>query len=245
MREGSPIGRSREIARQVSGAVDLSPRTASGAGRPASVWYAAYGSNLSRERFMAYVAGGRPPGGRRLYAGARDRSAPVGDRPARFDRDIFFAGSARTWGGGSVAFLADAPGAALGRIYLITSEQFDDVVVQENGGEPPGPALDLAAAMHQGHAAAGPGAYDRLVCLGEADGAPVITFTTTRYRPGGSTMRPSGAYLATISRGLTESFGLELTDAVHYLRGFPGADAWDPLELEAAVLAEWGRWSGC
>ncbi|CCH80358.1 hypothetical protein BN12_90013 [Nostocoides japonicum T1-X7] len=40
------------------------------------VWYAAYGSNLSLERFHCYVAGGRPPGGRHTYPGCRDASPP-------------------------------------------------------------------------------------------------------------------------------------------------------------------------
>ncbi len=36
------------------------------------VWYVAYGSNLSLERFTAYLQGGRPAGGARKYPGCRD-----------------------------------------------------------------------------------------------------------------------------------------------------------------------------
>ncbi|WP_020391263.1 hypothetical protein [Kribbella catacumbae] len=41
-----------------------------------SVWYVAYGSNLAIDRFRCYVAGGRPAGGMREYAGCRDPSDP-------------------------------------------------------------------------------------------------------------------------------------------------------------------------
>ena len=45
------------------------------------LWYAAYGSNLSRERFGHYLGGGRPVGASRHYSGARDGSEPRDVRP--------------------------------------------------------------------------------------------------------------------------------------------------------------------
>ena len=38
------------------------------------IWYVAYGSNLSRERFCHYLRGGRPDGVERDYPGCRDTS---------------------------------------------------------------------------------------------------------------------------------------------------------------------------
>ena len=38
------------------------------------LWYAAYGSNLARDRFETYLSGGRPDGAARHYPGARDPS---------------------------------------------------------------------------------------------------------------------------------------------------------------------------
>jgi hypothetical protein len=38
------------------------------------IWYVAYGSNLSRERFCHYLRGGRPNGVERDYPGCRDTS---------------------------------------------------------------------------------------------------------------------------------------------------------------------------
>ena len=42
------------------------------------IWYVAYGSNLSRERFCTYLRGGRPDGSERDYPGCRDTSDAVG-----------------------------------------------------------------------------------------------------------------------------------------------------------------------
>ena len=41
------------------------------------VWYVAYGSNLSRERFCRYIRGGRPEGSERDLPGCRDTSDPM------------------------------------------------------------------------------------------------------------------------------------------------------------------------
>ncbi|MEO7752218.1 MAG: histone deacetylase, partial [Terracoccus sp.] len=67
------------------------------------VWYAAYGSNLSRSRFVHYLSGGRPPGASRTYAGARDPRDPLGDVPLTLDGQVYFAWESPTWGGG-IAF---------------------------------------------------------------------------------------------------------------------------------------------
>ena len=34
---------------------------------PVQVWYASYGSNLARDRFLCYLEGGRPKGATRTY----------------------------------------------------------------------------------------------------------------------------------------------------------------------------------
>ena len=45
------------------------------------VWYAVYGSNLRRQRFDCYIAGGRPEGSNTEYPGCRDKTPPKDDRP--------------------------------------------------------------------------------------------------------------------------------------------------------------------
>ena len=82
------------------------------------VWYACYGSNLKKERFMSYINR------------CADRTAPKEDRPYEFAHPVFFGGVAETWGYGNrgKAFLnlADA-GHAYGRIYKITHGQYLEI----------------------------------------------------------------------------------------------------------------------
>lgn len=84
------------------------------------VWYAAYGSNISRERFMRYING------------CADCSAPLEDRSYEFPYDITFAGRASSWGNQGKAFLDDSKnGMALGRIYKISRAQFEEIQRKE------------------------------------------------------------------------------------------------------------------
>jgi hypothetical protein len=104
------------------------------------VWYASYGSNLKRERFVCYIKGGTPKGSAKRNEGCRDKSEPAESRPISINGEIYFAGQSRPWGNGGVAFIREnsEQGSTLGRKYLITEEQFNDVVMQENSKEPDG-----------------------------------------------------------------------------------------------------------
>ena len=84
------------------------------------VWYACYGSNINRERFMRYINN------------CTDRTEPVEDRPYEFAHPVFFAGISSIWEGKGKAFLDDtAAGHAFGRIYRITEEQYREVKMYE------------------------------------------------------------------------------------------------------------------
>jgi hypothetical protein len=147
-------------------------------GRPTFVWYASYGSNMHEDRFMAYVQGGRPEGATRTYAGCTDKTPPVEDVPIRFHARPHFAMRSTVWSGG-VAFVDPDPQAAcLGRAYLITAEQFDEVVAQENG-TPVSMAdqIDFEQVLLSGTHRIGDGQYETMVHIGDYEGAPVITFT--------------------------------------------------------------------
>lgn len=87
---------------------------------PDYVWYACYGSNISKIRFMKYIEN------------CSDKTPPVEDRPFIFDHNIYFAKSSSRWNDGGIAFLDDTcDGCAYGRIYKITKAQFDEVKKQE------------------------------------------------------------------------------------------------------------------
>ena len=80
------------------------------------VWYAAYGSNISRERFMRYIER------------CTDRTAPREDRSFELPWDIYFAGRKKNWDNKGTAFLNDSKeGMALGRVYRITRKQFAEI----------------------------------------------------------------------------------------------------------------------
>ena len=114
------------------------------------VWYACYGSNCARSRFLVYLTGGRAEGAVHDHEGARNDTPPIADGPVVFGTNICFAGHSARWNG-APAFLEHRAAAtgALGRRYLITLEQFADVHAQENrirpgGLEVPDDILDLA-----------------------------------------------------------------------------------------------------
>lgn len=84
------------------------------------VWYACYGSNINKERFMIYINN------------CSDKTPPVEDRPYKFKHSIYFAKSSANWEGCGVAFLDDScEGEAFGRIYKITRKQYEEVMQQE------------------------------------------------------------------------------------------------------------------
>lgn len=171
------------------------------------VWYLAYGSNLSRERFACYLLGGTPSGARRTYAGCRDRSPPQDTVALRIRGRLGFAGESLVWGGG-VAFLdPDGHGEVVGRGYLITAEQLDDVVEQERR-------------------------YDSRAVVGDRDGVPVVALTRTAAYEAAA---PSAAYLRTIIDGLTDGL-LDLDAAISYVLTAEGIDQlWDEDTIRALL----------
>lgn len=84
------------------------------------VWYACYGSNINKDRFMDYINS------------CMDKKEPLEDRPYEFKHPVFFAGTSSTWDGRGKAFLDDATqGHAFGRVYKITVEQYREIKAKE------------------------------------------------------------------------------------------------------------------
>jgi hypothetical protein len=199
--------------------------------RRRELFYAAYGSNLSAERFSCYIAGGTAPGSTHTLRGARDPTLPA-SRPARGVRlrgSLYFAGSARTWGGGAPAFLepaaaGDQPVAVvLARAWRLGWDQFEDVMAQENGRETSALDIEQDALVEGFSMLAGLGRYDRLICVGTLEGIPMLTFTAPGPRESVRPAAPSIAYLAHIIIGLRETFALNDMAVVDYLGRAPGA----------------------
>lgn len=194
------------------------------------IWYAAYGSNLSLERFRCYLAGGRPPGGAREYAGCRDPRDPAEVIPLTLPGALYFAGRSTVWGGGSAFYDPESDGEVAGRGYLLTPGQLSDVVAQEIR-LPTGTDLELTddeLAVDGLH-------YRRVVPLGRRAGVPVVTLTSAR---GGHQewTAPSAAYLRTIGAGLRQAHGWSADWIGRYLSAARGAAGeWTAARISALV----------
>ncbi|GAA2468248.1 histone deacetylase [Streptomyces macrosporus] len=199
--------------------------------RPAAgrrVWYAAYGSNLHRERLTCYLAGGRPPGGARTYPGCRDRRPPARSLPIVLPGLLYFATESPVWTGGRAFYDPDAGGETPAHAYLLTVAQFSDIAAQEMYREP-GTDPDLAEVLARGRARLGPGRYETLVCPGLLDGRPVLTFTAPWRSGEVEKTPPSAAYLRHLAAGLMAAHGWSVERAARFLAGRPGAAArWTP-----------------
>lgn len=179
------------------------------------VWYAAYGSNLLRARFLTYLHGGRPQGAVREMTGARDRREPREDRPITLPGRLVFGWESLTWGGGIAFYDPDRPGPTLARAYRITVEQFSDLAAQEMH-RPPGGRIDLAPLVRDGRLELGPGRYEMVHLVSTLEDLPVLTISAARWSD--IPPNPPGAiYRETMARGLAESHGLSAAQAAAYL----------------------------
>ncbi len=80
------------------------------------VWYACYGSNINKARFMRYINR------------CEDTTSPIEELPYEFLYPIFFAGSSGIWENKGTAFLdVNTDGRTPGRIYKITTQQYEKV----------------------------------------------------------------------------------------------------------------------
>jgi hypothetical protein len=74
------------------------------------IWYVAYGSNLSRERFRTYLQGGQPDGSERSYPGCRDTSDELDSFGLLIAGGVYFAGRSSGWGAGMAFYDPEARG---------------------------------------------------------------------------------------------------------------------------------------
>jgi hypothetical protein len=164
------------------------------------VWYVAYGSNMSAARLGCYLGGGVPPGGKRAMEGCRDPSAPAGwvkfDIPWR----LRFGGPSTVWNGGPAFVDVGTPGRTIGRAWLISHGQFEDILAQENR-RPVGSVSVSTRELSAGGVVIPGSRYGRVVGLGAVDGKPAATFTYVE-RP--QARAPDPAYVDLICVGLEE-----------------------------------------
>ena len=186
----------------------------------AKVWYVSYGSNMASRRFTCYIAGGRPPGGRRANPGARDRTLPERDIAVDLPGTVYFAGDSPQWGGGVAFYDPAVPGTTAARGYLVTAAQLVDVVTQEMYREPvDGNPLEglVSEPLPDGRHVFGDGRYESVVEVGRVDGLPLLTFTSPHGSEQVERTAPAPAYLAMMVEGLRESRGWDEETVASYL----------------------------
>ena len=76
------------------------------------------------------------------YQGCTCDHPPKDNKPYKIKHELYFAKESPTWCGHGVAFIKSENSKSkelitLGRIYLITIEQFNDILHQENGRKKP------------------------------------------------------------------------------------------------------------
>ncbi len=203
------------------------------------VWYANYGSNPYSRRFMRYIEGGPADGASGPYPGCRDKTPPKDDQPIKISHPLYFARHSPGWDNKGVAFIGlkeEKTEATLGRMYLITEQQFIDVVRQENDGVRI--SVDLQKVKEQGSMTFDPLWYGNILYLGNQDGFPIYTFTSCKDIALEVPVAPSLRYLQYIINGLKEVYPLTPEDIVEYLVSKPGIkDSYTREEL-AVILEE-------
>lgn len=185
------------------------------------VWYACYGSNLLEERFLCYIQGGKPKGGLKEYLGSRDKTPPIETEQIIIKNQLYFAKYSRTWQG-AVAFISPNTNQktnSYGRMYLITKEQFVDVLKQEIGLEG-SLDVDFEAIIEKGKRIVKDKSwYGLTIFLGYHNEVPIFTFTYQDLLP---SKTPSEDYLKIIIEGLKETYNFDNEEIAQYLSSSPG-----------------------
>lgn len=170
------------------------------------VWYASYGSNLLKSRFHCYISGGKPEGSTTAESGCSDPAFPIKSAPISLPYEMYFSEYSNRWKGG-VAFIdivKDKSTNTFGKKYLITSDQFKQIVQQENGDFEMEVNLELAKRVHT--YSVNESWYGNILYLGEAEGYPIFTFTDNRKLSDKEITPPSLPYLKNIYYGLLDLF---------------------------------------
>jgi hypothetical protein len=109
------------------------------------------------------------------------------------------------------------------RAYLVTWEQFEDVVAQENGRRTSRIDLDRGHLRAAFGTRLGSGRYENLLCFDrQDDGFPVVTITSPWTMSDAQLGAPSPAYLKVMIAGLRQSHGMSDDAIVAYLAAAPG-----------------------
>ncbi|MEM9000398.1 MAG: hypothetical protein AAGB24_09040 [Bacteroidota bacterium] len=195
------------------------------------IWYCSYGSNLSFERFKLYLFGGVSPIVDKIYSGCTQKAKPEKDEFFEIPFELYFSKKVSFWDNGGVAFIKDIANEKIttrSRIYLISKQQFEEVVEQENNhfANSRNFSLNLEELKKNGYILLGNEKenqyYGKVILAGFKDGFPIITFTAKWSSTDIVYNRPSERYLKTIITGLSESQTITKEEIFSYLSSIKG-----------------------
>ncbi|MFF3261726.1 histone deacetylase [Streptomyces sp. NPDC002932] len=205
------------------------------ASAPQRVWYTSYGSNTHLGRLASYIEGGRPPGAGRAHPGCRDRRMPSRSVPVELRGALYFATKSTVWGGGRAFYDPEQEGRVFARAHLVSASQFADIAAQEMYRSP-GEDLDLGPVLRSGVARLGDGRYETLVCAGQLEGLPVLTFTSPWRADEVTPVPPSRAYLRLLAAGLLDAGAWDVDTVAAYVASSRGAvGQWSQQAIRALV----------
>jgi hypothetical protein len=194
--------------------------------RKDKVWYAVYGTNLNEHRFSCYINEGTPEGTSKFDVGCRDKTPAVDGGVISIPFQLYFAKSSPKWENKSVGFLSlkfDPAIRTLGRKYLITKEQFEDVFRQENNVSVKQTInIDFLEAKNIGALTVKESWYGRLVFLGMEEGFPIFTLTAHWNFNPKEVLSPSSNYLKHIIKGIRQTYNFSNENILEYLSKKPG-----------------------
>lgn len=181
------------------------------------IWYFSYGSNVLPERFHCYIRGGQLGNQGKMHVGCSLQNLPEKQMAWQIPHRLYFARYSSNWKG-AVAFIDPQENkrqSALGVTYLISQQQFIEIVHQENDLEE-SVAIDLNL-LNEKRSIIIPHFkwYDQLLLLGYQNNYPIVTFTSST--PQSDFEKPSEAYLSTIIGGIHQFYSKDKRQLIDYL----------------------------
>lgn len=173
------------------------------------IWYASYGSNILEERFLCYIQGGRPVGSTKTYSGSSDKTPPLRKEQIVINMELYFAGHSAVWDNEGISYLqrsSDTQTKTLGIMYLISKQQFFDLLNQEAFNLKSIPVNIDKAISDKSLIFDSNSLYNTIIFLGMKDDFPIFTLTAKDkvQEPN----KPSKSYLKTIIMGIKETYQL-------------------------------------
>jgi hypothetical protein len=190
------------------------------------VWYAVYGTNLNEQRFSCYIKGGTPEGTSKFDMGCRDKTPAIDGGMISIPFQLYFTKNSSRWGNKAVGFLGLEINPAirtLGRKYLITKEQFEDVFRQENNISVKQTLnIDFRKAREEGALTVKESWYGRVIFLGMEEGFPIFTLTAYWDFKPEEALPPSRKYLKHVIKGIRQTYSMPDEQILEYLSQKPG-----------------------